>query len=54
MLPRILRLHPSTYQRLVPLSKEAQRDGAYRVAKRLQAVPLNSQGHTSGKLAEIL
>jgi transposase len=54
MLPRILRLHPSTYQRLVRLSKEAQRDGAYRVAKRLQAVLLNSQGCTSGELAEIL
>jgi len=54
MLPRILRLHPSTYQRLVRLSKEAERDGAYRVAKRLQAVVLNSQGRSSGELAEIL
>ena len=54
MLPRILRLHPSTYQRLVRLSKEAERDGAYRVAKRLLAVLLNSQGRTSGELAEVL
>lgn len=54
MLPRILRLHPSTYQRLVRLRKEAERDGAYRVAKRLQAVVLNSQGRTSGELAEFL
>jgi transposase len=54
MLPRILQLHPSTYQRLVRLSKEAERDGAYRVAKRLQAVLLNSQGRSSGELAEIL
>jgi putative transposase len=54
MLPRLLRLHPSTYQRLVRLSKEAERDGAYRVAKRLRAVVLNSEGHTSGALAEIL
>ena len=38
MLPRVLRLHPGTYQRLLRLSKEAERDGAYRVAKRLQAV----------------
>src|SRR6516164_4893514 len=37
MLPRVLRLHPGTYQRLLRLSKEAERDGAYRVAKRLQA-----------------
>lgn len=54
MLARILRLHPSTYRRLVRLGKEAERDGAYRVAKRLQAVVLNSQGRTSGELAAIL
>ncbi len=54
MLARLLRLHPSTYKRLVRLSKEAERDGAYRVAKRLQAVVLNSEGHTSGELARIL
>ena len=54
MVPRLLRLHPSTYQRLARLSKEAERDGAYRVAKRLRAVVLNSEGHTSGELAEIL
>ena len=54
MLPRLLRLHPSTYQRLNRLSKEAERDGAYRVAKRLRAVVLNSEGHTSGELARIL
>jgi transposase len=54
MLPRLLRLHPSTYQRLIRLSKEAEREGAYRVAKRLRAVVLNSEGHTSGELTEIL
>jgi transposase len=54
MLARLLRLHPSTYKRLVRLSKEAEREGAYRVAKRLQAVVLNSEGHTSGELARIL
>jgi transposase len=54
MLPRLLRLHPSAYQRLNRLSKEAERDGAYRVAKRLRAVVLNSEGHTSGELARIL
>src|SRR5450759_5255131 len=54
MLPRLLRLHPSTHKRLVRLSKEAERDAAYRVAKRLQAVVLNSEGRTSGELAEIL
>jgi transposase len=54
MLPRLLRLHPSTYQRLIRLSKEAEKDGAYRVAKRLRAVLLNSEGRTSGQLANIL
>src|SRR5437762_13775264 len=54
MLARLLRLHPSTYKRLARLSKEAERDGAYRVAKRLQAVVLNSEGQTSGELARIL
>ena len=54
MLPRVVRLHPGTYRRLLRLSKEAERDGAYRVAKRLQAVLLNSQGRTSGELAEVL
>jgi len=54
MLPRLLRLHPSTYQRLIRLSKEAEKDGAYRVAKRLRAVVLNSEGRTSGQLANLL
>ena len=54
MLPRFLRLHPSTSHRLIRLSKEAERDGAFRVAKRLRAVVLNSQGRTSGELADIL
>src|ERR1700694_3882563 len=54
MVPRLLRLHSSTYQRLTRLSKEGERDGAYRVAKRLRAVVMNSEGHTSGELAEIL
>ncbi len=51
MVPRLLHLHPKTRKRLVRLSKEAERDGAYRVAKRLRAVVLNSEGHTSGELA---
>ena len=54
MLPRLLRLHAATHGRLVQLSKEAEREGAYRVAKRLQAVVLNAEGRTSGDLAAIL
>ncbi len=54
MLPRLLHLHPATCRRLIRLTKEAEREGAYRVAKRLQAVVLNAEGHTSGELAHIL
>ena len=54
MLPRLLRLHPQTYRRLIRLSNEAEQEGAYRVAKRLQAVYRNSEGRTSGDLAKIL
>src|SRR5438034_8208487 len=54
MVPRILHLHPKTYERLMRLRKQAERDGAYRVAKRLQAVVLNSEGRTSGELAHLL
>jgi transposase len=54
MLPRLLRLHPKTHRRLVRLGQQAERDGAYRVARRLQAVILNSEGHTSGELAALL
>jgi len=35
MLPRLLHLYPATCRRLTRLSKEAERDGAYRVAKRI-------------------
>lgn len=54
MQPRLIQLHPSTYRRLINLIKEAEKDGAHRVAKRLRAVILNSEGHTSGQLAQIL
>jgi transposase len=54
VLPRLLHLHPATCRYLTRLSKEAERDGAYRVAKRLQAVVLNAEGRTSGELAAVL
>jgi hypothetical protein len=50
----MLKVHPKTYKRLIRLRKQAERDGAYRVAKRLQAVVLNSEGRTSGELANLL
>jgi len=33
---------------------DAERDGAYRVAKRIQAVILNSDGRSSGEIAHLL
>lgn len=54
MVPRCVFLHPKTYQRLSRLRAEAEQEGAYRVAKRIHAVLLNADGHTSGRVAEIL
>ena len=54
MVSRILRLQARTYGRLERTRKEAERDGQYRVAKRIHAVLLNSEGYSSGRLAEIL
>jgi transposase len=54
MVPRVLRVHPKTRERLEREQREAERDGAYRVAKRIHAVLLNTQGRTSGRIAEIL
>jgi transposase len=54
MVARILSLHPKTYKKLFQLKKEAEQQGAYRVAKRLHAVLLNSKGRSSGELASLL
>src|SRR2546425_3066563 len=54
MVPRTLELHPSTLRRLVRLAKEAERDGSYRVSKRLQAIVMNAEGYSSGEIARIL
>lgn len=54
MLARMLDVHPATYRRLVRLRREAEVDGAYRVAKRIHAVLLNADGQSSGRIAEVL
>jgi transposase len=54
MRARILRLHFQTRCRLERWRKEAEADGAYRVAKRLHAVLLNNQGCSSGEIAALL
>ena len=54
MRARYLRLSPKTVQGLSALKKEAERHGAFRVAKRIHAVLLNHQIHSSGEIARIL
>jgi len=54
MRPRQMQLHPKTVEKMCRLKREAESDGAYRVAKRIHAVLLNHHGRTSGKIAEIL
>lgn len=54
MRARILQLHFQTRRRLERWKREAEADGAYRVAKRLQAVLLNSDGCSSGEIAAVL
>jgi transposase len=54
MRPRILHLHYKTVEKLRRLRKEAEQDGAYRVAKRIHAVLLNNDSKTSSQIAEIL
>lgn len=54
MQPRFIQLHHRTKSNLKLKMREAASDGADRVAKRIHAVLLNSEEHTSGKISEIL
>lgn len=54
MQARMLQLHPQTVKKLLRLKKEAEAEGAYRVARRIHAVLLNRDGRTSGQIAELL
>ncbi len=54
MRPRILKLQHKTVGRLSRLRKEAETEGAYRVARRIHAVLLNNSGRTSGEISDIL
>lgn len=53
---KAVRIHgtASRIRHVVKLSKQALRDGAYRVATRLQAVVLNMEGKTAPQIAAIL
>jgi transposase len=54
MQARILEIHPRTKEKLNTMMSEAASDGAYRVSKRLHAVLLNSEGHTSTEVGKLL
>ena len=54
MKPRMVHLHHKTVDKLFRLKKEAEVDGAYRVARRIHTVILNHEGKTSGDIAGIL
>src|SRR3970282_1220377 len=53
---RAVQLHGTVrkVQQLVRLSKQALRDGAYRVANRLHAVALNMEGRGGPEIADVL
>ncbi|MBI1870816.1 MAG: helix-turn-helix domain-containing protein [Chlamydiae bacterium] len=54
MRSRFLQLHHRTTTKLIRDKKEAEKDGAYRVAKRIHAVLLNDGGKTSGEIASLI
>ncbi len=51
---RIIKLHKKTKSKLINLKKDAEEAGEYRVAKRIHAVLLNSENHTSPAIAKLL
>src|SRR5213593_269031 len=54
MRARFIRLTAKKAQDLSALKREAERDGAHRVARRIHAVLLNNQQHSSGEIAQLL
>lgn len=54
MRARFLQLTVKVAQQLSALKREAEKDGAARVARRIHAVLLNHQRHTSGEIAQLL
>jgi len=54
MRARFIRLAAKKALELKVLQREAERDGAYRVARRIHAVLLSDQQHTSGEIATVL
>lgn len=54
MIARMLKLHHNTANKLLNLKAEAERVGEYRVAKRIHAILLNHNGHSSSSISKLL
>lgn len=54
MQPRFLELHPRTKAKLNSLLRESLAESEPRVAQRIRAVLLNSDGRTSGEISDII
>jgi transposase len=54
MRARILQLARHTLNKLLAWKKEAESDGAYRVARRVHALLLNHDGYSSGQISRLL
>jgi transposase len=54
MQARSLSLHPKTLEKMARDKRSAEKEGAYRVSKRIHAVLLNHDGKTSGDIASLL
>jgi len=54
MRARFLQGHWKKVRRLLGLKRGAEKDGEYRVAKRIHAVVLNMEGRTSTEVAKVL
>lgn len=54
MRPIQLNGHHKTQEKLRRLKKDAEQDGAYRVAKRIHGILLNMGGKTTGEISDVL
>jgi transposase len=54
MRARFIHLTPKKAREMSLLQRAAEKDGAYRVARRLHAVLLNHRQHSSGEIARLL
>jgi transposase len=54
MQARVITHHWKRKESLLGLKRQAERDGQTRVARRLHAIVLNMDGHSSGKIATVL